>query len=170
VVLSLGAITGGAMYLPPIWSLFSKRQTKESLLGTTIISLIINAFFKFFAPDLIGVQLDRASEMTLGVFLPVLLLSIWEIYARIVKLPPSEISLSASEHIGNDNKADLEAESEQEANNNKAGIAKIGLGILAISILLLAVGAYAQEMYSIGMGILLLGLSAWMIKVNKTNK
>jgi solute:Na+ symporter, SSS family len=44
VVLSIAAITGGALYGPAIWALFSEKQTGKSILGVTAISLIINVF------------------------------------------------------------------------------------------------------------------------------
>ena len=49
-VLSVGAVTGCSLYGPPIWSLFSKRQTGKSVLACTIWSLGINVFFKFITP------------------------------------------------------------------------------------------------------------------------
>ncbi|GAL80627.1 predicted sodium-dependent galactose transporter [Algibacter lectus] len=66
VVMSLAALTGGAMFLPPLWALFSKLQTGKTVLSVTVISLGINAFFKFFAPDLIDLTLGRAMEMGVG--------------------------------------------------------------------------------------------------------
>ena len=44
VVMTLAALTGGAMFLPPLWALFSKKQTGTSILTVTLISLAINAF------------------------------------------------------------------------------------------------------------------------------
>ncbi|EPR65469.1 sodium:solute symporter family protein [Cyclobacterium qasimii] len=44
VVLSIGAVTGGALYAPAIWGLFSKRQTGNSILVVTSVSLVINVF------------------------------------------------------------------------------------------------------------------------------
>lgn len=44
VVISVAALTGVPLYLPIIWSLFSKRQDKTSVLTTTIFSLAVNVF------------------------------------------------------------------------------------------------------------------------------
>lgn len=79
VVISLAALTGVPLYLPIIWTLFSKRQTSTSCIVTTVLSLAVNGFFKFITP-LMGVSLNRAEEMILGVIFPILCLSIFEIY------------------------------------------------------------------------------------------
>lgn len=81
VVISIGALTGVPLYLPVIWSLFSKRQTGRSVLSVTLVSLAVNLFFKFVTPAF-GFALSRAEEMILGVGFPFLCLAIYEIYAR----------------------------------------------------------------------------------------
>lgn len=78
VVISVGALTGVPVYLPIIWSLFSKRQTARSILGVTFISLAINLFFKFVSPVLFGFSLDREWEMIIGSVIPIVLLLISE--------------------------------------------------------------------------------------------
>ena len=50
VVISVAALTGVPVYLPVIWSLFSKRQTARTILSATFISLAINLIFKFVTP------------------------------------------------------------------------------------------------------------------------
>lgn len=87
VVMSLAAITGGAMFLPPMWALFSKYQTGKSALVITVITLAVNAFFKFLAPTLLNFSFDRAQEMGFGMGIPILLLTAFEIYARSRKMP-----------------------------------------------------------------------------------
>jgi SSS family transporter len=81
VVLSISAVTGGALYAPAIWGLFSKRQTGASILGATTVSLLVNLFFKFVSPQVLGYSLGRSGEMLLGVLLPLLLLGSYEVYA-----------------------------------------------------------------------------------------
>ena len=81
VVLSIGAVTGGALYGPAIWALFSKRQTGKSILLITGISLVINLFFKFISPTIFDFSLSRSMEMLVGVGLPFLLLACYEVYA-----------------------------------------------------------------------------------------
>ncbi len=80
VVLSMAAVTGAPLYLPPIWALFSKRQTGWSILLTTLICLCVNLFFKFLAPSMLGVSLSQAHEMLLGAFLPIVMLCVFEVY------------------------------------------------------------------------------------------
>lgn len=78
-VLSVAAIVGGSLFLPPLWSLFSKRQTAFSILTVTIVTLTMNLLFKFVTPDLIGFALSRSQEMLVSVFLPLTLLTLFEI-------------------------------------------------------------------------------------------
>jgi hypothetical protein len=88
VVISIAALTGVPLYLPVIWSLFSKKQTGRSVLSVTIISLLVNATFKFILPQLLtDFHLNRAQEMTLGVSVPFVLLVISEIILRMKNIP-----------------------------------------------------------------------------------
>jgi solute:Na+ symporter, SSS family len=86
----VAALTGCPMYMPLIWSLFSKRQTGKIALATTVISLIITLSFKFLLPVLIDFNLSRAGEMILGVVVPAVLILIFEIILRIRKTDISE--------------------------------------------------------------------------------
>ena len=83
VVLSVGAITGAAMFLPPLWSLFSKLQTGRSVLTVTIISLVLNLFLKFISPYFLNISLSRSMEMIVGVGIPILLLVFYEVKFRL---------------------------------------------------------------------------------------
>ena len=79
VVISVAALTGVPIYLPVIWSLFSKRQTARTILGVTFSSLAINLFFKFVTPWLFGLALNRTWEMIVGAMVPVIMLAVTEI-------------------------------------------------------------------------------------------
>ena len=81
VVLSVGAVTGCSLYGPPIWALFSKRQTGKSILLITAISLGINLFFKFLSPIFFDFGLSRAGEMLWGAITPFILLGLYELWA-----------------------------------------------------------------------------------------
>lgn len=81
IVLSVAALTGAPLYAPPIWALFSKRQNGKSIAFITVISLLINLFFKFITPILWEFGLDRAEEMILGVGGPLVMLLGYEIWA-----------------------------------------------------------------------------------------
>ena len=82
-VLSVGAITGVPLLAPPIWALFSKRISGKDIISITIISLVINLFFKFITPWLLDLKLDRAAEMALGALVPMGMLLILEIWAAL---------------------------------------------------------------------------------------
>jgi Na+/proline symporter len=78
VVLSIGAITGGPLLAPPVWALFSKRLTGRATLWITGASLLVNLIGKMGLPLLMGLKLTRGQEMTLGVGLPLVLLTGYE--------------------------------------------------------------------------------------------
>ena len=165
VVLSVGAITGAALYLPPIWSLFSSRQTGQSALVTTIISLAINSGLKFFG-DFVGISLSRAEEMITGVSVPILILVGYELYYRLQNQPKAVI-IPASPS---------EDSSEQEENtnaNNQQGTRVIALGILAVGALITGLGllaGHAQMLISV-VGFTVLALGALLAnKVRKDRK
>lgn len=82
VVISVAALTGVPLYLPIIWTLFSKRQTGCSVLSTTLLSLGVNALFKFITP-FFGFGFNRAEEMIVGVVFPVVCLLVFECYYKI---------------------------------------------------------------------------------------
>ena len=168
VVLSVAAITGGAMYLPPVWSLFSKRQTALSIISATVISLLINAYFKFLAPTQLGITLSRELEMGLGVGLPVLILLIWELWFLLKG--ENQISSYNNEQTITVNLSSqpVEGETEEQKTENKEGIKKIGMGTLAIGVLMFLLGIYAWEVYAIITGMILSGLSSWIIFRQRT--
>ncbi len=83
VVLSISAITGGPLLLPPIWALFSKRLTGKATLIITGLSLGLNLVFKSVLPLITGSGLSRANEMLLGVLFPLILLIICEVYYAV---------------------------------------------------------------------------------------
>lgn len=167
VVMSVAAITGGAMFLPPMWALFSKYQTGKSVLAITIVSLIINSFFKFVSPGLLDFFLDRAQEMWLGVGVPVVMLFLLEIYARTKKTGISQytdyqvlVAKKASGPI------------EETGEGNKRGAKVIGIGVSSTGILLLIlsyIGKTGNELVA-GMGVLVILLGAFIIYRNSKNK
>jgi SSS family transporter len=159
VVLSLAAITGGALYLPPIWTLFSRKQTAVSILSTTLLSLAINGFLKFLSPIWFGFSLSRAAEMGLGVAVPVLLLLSWEILGKkhaapfSQAIPPSDSPVAPT------------------APANRAAIAKIGYSVLAIGLLMLGLGLYETtgRWLTLALGALISALGGWLAMNNRTS-
>lgn len=79
VVISVAALTGVPIYLPVIWSLFSRRQNARSVLAVTLLSLAVTLSFKFLTPAF-GLTLSRGAEMAVGAFVPVLMLILTELY------------------------------------------------------------------------------------------
>ncbi|MDG2357402.1 MAG: Na+:solute symporter [Polaribacter sp.] len=139
VVMSLAAITGGSMFLPPMWALFSKYQTGKSVLTVTIISLLVNSFFKFLAPSILDVSLNRAQEMGLGALVPILLLIAFEIYAKS-KTP------DISQYLQHKKIVEIKNQEEEidETKGNKRGGRVIGIGVSSTGILLLLLSIIAQ--------------------------
>ena len=160
VVMSLAAITGGAMFLPPMWALFSKYQTGKSALIVTVITLVINAFFKFLAPTLLNFSFDRAQEMGFGMGIPVVLLAVFELYARTQKKTTIEYDnyqLKVAEKI---------SETEEEAAaGNKKGTRVIGIGVALTGLMILILSFIAQTGALLvgGMGLLVLLLGSYII-------
>ncbi len=165
VVMSVAALTGGAMFLPPLWGLFSKHQTGKSVLAVTVISLAINAFFKFLAPDSIGITLDRAMEMVVGMGIPIVLMGILELYFIQSKSDTSQytkyLAIASSKETANDK--------EEEANNNKKGIRVIGVGVASTGILIIILSFMADSAKLLvgGMGTAILLLGLFIIKKSK---
>ena len=155
VVMSVAALTGGAMFLPPLWSLFSKYQTGKSVFGVTLVSLLVNAFFKFLAPAIIQVKLGRTEEMILGVGLPVVLLIATELYFWLKQIPPH--AWQAYQNILAQKPSQPFASSE----GNQKGGRVIGLGVCATSVLIIGLSLWAGQhtllVATMGVGVGILG-------------
>lgn len=138
VVISIAALTGVPLYLPIIWTLFSKHQTTGSVMTATLLSLALNAFFKFVTPYAFDFAFDRAEEMLTGVLFPIIILTVWEIYARFRKIEDErhQSSLLA------DN-ANVVAE-ESNSSDNSQSLKVIGIGIGASGVLILGLGLLAD--------------------------
>ncbi|MBU2881663.1 Na+:solute symporter [Psychrosphaera sp. B3R10] len=144
VVMTMAALTGGALFLPPIWLLFSRYQTGASILTTTIVSLAVNGFFKFISPEFLSVSLDRAQEMMLGVGLPVIILAVFELVLRARKqqapLYQAYVEATAARTVA----AEL-VSNEQHNSDNTKGIKVIGFGITAIGAIMLSLAFIADK-------------------------
>lgn len=137
--LSVGAITGGPLLAPPIWALFSKRLNGSATLYITLLSLMVNLTFKIVLPFAIDYRLDRATEMILGVGLPVLLLGVYECYA-FYKGRLSEEYLRLQERKSARAQAVASEASAEEAREvrkqNQFGLRVIAFSLAFISVLL----------------------------------
>ena len=171
VVISMGALTGAAMYLPPLWALFSRRQTGASVLTITILSLGINLIFKFLTPE-VGLTLSRSMEMIVGVGVPILLLVIHEFvlaarrgtassYEHYVRMPPPAHQIE-----------DLEAKAASQEADNRKGQRIIAVGVLITGALIALLGLYSVATTSIvlvmGLVVVVIGLVMYTRKKAKT--
>ncbi len=135
VVISVAALTGVPLYLPVIWTLFSKRQTRYTVLATTLISLFVNALFKFITP-LFGFGLDRTLEMVVGVSVPVVLLIAFELYLALQGKEDEHVA--ACQALIKEREAQAKAHPvEVTANKDSLKVVGIGVGITAVVIIVL---------------------------------
>jgi SSS family transporter len=163
VILSVASITGGAMYLPLIWTLFSKRQFSNTVLGATITSLIVSLGYKFLIPAITGESLSTAASMVMGVIVPVSIMVILEIWLWITKKPTNEYEkyqqylLVKADTVAA--APDTTAESDSE---NLFGKRMIGVGILVTAIIIgiLGIISIAGRPYVIGTSVVLLALGS----------
>ncbi len=162
VVLSVAALTGCPMYMPLIWSLFSKKQTGMTVLTTTVVSLGITLSFKFLVPALIDFNLTRAGEMILGVSVPVVLILLSELFLRIKPVSEQDYIPEkgyAEEKIPAGEKA---VTNEESADGNRQGLKMIAIGILITGTIIGVLGlmSSAGRGYVLGVATLLLLIGA----------
>ena len=162
-VLTIAAITGGAMFLPPLWALYSSRITGKSSLFVTITSLIINSFFKFLAPSLLDITLSRALEMSFGVGIPFFLLAVSEIYLTLIN-SNKDAFYAYKKNI----EMTQEVSEDEGANENKKGGKVIGIGVLATGLIMFVLAFIAQNgaMLVGGMGAAIMVLGFVVIRKN----
>lgn len=144
VVLSMAALTGAALFLPPIWALFSKAQTGSSTLVATILSLSVNLAFKFLIPSIYGFELSRAQEMMVGVAVPIGILAAVEIAFRLKGVPNAQYE----KYIVNQSAKHAAASVVERAGSESAnlfGRRIIGIGVLAIGIVICVLGILAED-------------------------
>jgi len=141
VVLSIAALTGAPLYLPPIWALFSRRQTGKSILVTTVLSLSINVIFKFITPNIFNYELTRPSEMMVGVLVPIFILTMFELiykykgqpnseYEQYLKIQKTKLSLKQQS---------IQEEDISEESNNFA-MKILSIGVISIGLLITGLG------------------------------
>lgn len=153
VVISVAALTGVPLYLPLIWSLFSRRIDGRAMLTVTVASLAVNAALKFVAP-VAGFALDRAGEMLAGVLVPALLLLVCEVRGRRCGATVPMLERTAAPDAGDDG-----------SEANRFSVKVIGIGALFAGTFIAVLGALADEHRAIplGMGLLLaaVGVAAY---------
>jgi SSS family transporter len=164
VILSIASITGGAMYLPLIWTLFSKNQNSYTVLGTTILALGVSMVYKFLIPAITGNTLSRAAEMVLGVLVPIVIMAIFEIVLRLKNRPITEYeNYQRYLMVKVDFKAQQSGSEVDFEGENNFGKRMISIGIMVTGFIIGALGLIAPtgKVYVLGMAFLLLtiGLS-----------
>ena len=153
VVLSVGAVTGCSLYGPPIWALFSRWHTGKSILACTLLSLAINLFFKFIAPWLLDVQLDRAEEMLLGSITPFVLLLAYDLWARWQQQTSADYALYQGKTAG---QPKISPEEGQESQNDY-GWKVLSWAMGAVGLLVVGLGFFVQRanFLLVGMGVII---------------
>ncbi|MFC3197730.1 sodium:solute symporter family protein [Parapedobacter deserti] len=138
VVLSIGALTGVPLYGPAVWALFSNRQTGFSVLFTTIASLAVNLFYKFGAPLLFDISLNRMQETVLGVSLPILLLVVFEVIYRNKAYRVPDVAVP-------DSSRDTDAGSSRGKRQSALATKTIGVTLLGVSLIIFVLGLFATH-------------------------
>lgn len=162
VVLSVGALTGAPLFAPPIWALYSKRQTGKSITIITLASLAINLFFKFVTPVLWGYSLERGPEMILGVSGPLLMLIFYEVW-MVYKGQISSQYVSYNQKREEDNRIE-EKYSENDDNasfeQNRYGMKVIAITLVFIGGLIIVLSLFASQAKVLvgSMGLLIIGI------------
>lgn len=139
VVISVAALTGVPLYLPIIWTLFSKRQTAGSVMAATLVSLLLNGFFKFATPVLFDFSFSRAEEMATGVLFPVMILTGWELWS-VFRGKQQTVSENMIANVDSEKKDDIPSSDE-----NTQGLKVIGIGIAASGSLIFILGLLASH-------------------------
>ncbi|MBO5685622.1 MAG: Na+:solute symporter [Alistipes sp.] len=162
VVISVAALTGVPLYLPLIWSLFSKNLTGRVLLAVTMGSLAVNAFFKFITPNF-GFSFTRAEEMLVGVLFPALLLTCYEVWHRasgskigVPQVAPKPVASNESADAGTDNA-------------NSIRIIGVGASIAGLFIALIALFSCEESFIPLMIGLLLSLVGGWIVFKTKNN-
>lgn len=162
VVITVAALTGVPLYLPVIWSLFSKRQTGITVLMLTILSLIVNLLVKFGGPFL-GLHLSRGNEMLAGALVPCFLIILSELYLLLKKQSgvsniSSAPSLSSTDSLivqGQDREAD-----------NRYGRRVIGISVTISALIITGLGLSASSgavvITTVGLFIAAAGVFIWL--------
>ncbi|MES2277261.1 MAG: sodium:solute symporter family protein [Bacteroidota bacterium] len=170
VVLSTASIAGGALFAPVIWSLFSKRQTGFSVVLTTLLSLMINLFFKLLGPQLLNIKLTRGTETAFGMGFPICILLLFELYYLIMgEVSPNYINTNQPATVQTNTTNTLANQNTAKQNKFGVQVISISIGAVGIGILLLGIVASKYNNIVIIVGVLVLILSAaiWQLLAKK---
>ncbi len=162
-VLSVGAIAGVPLLAPPVWALFSKRITGKNIVSVTLISLMINMFFKFITPWIFDLKLERATEMALGTLVPLGMLLILEGWASAVGKTSMQyrVYLSKMSVFASGQNRPVEKDSSHE---NTYAFRVLGFTLLVLGLMIGGLGIMAGEgrIYMMVISGLIIGSGVWL--------
>lgn len=169
VVISVAALTGVPVYLPVIWSLFSKRQTARTILSATFISLAINLIFKFVTPHF-GLALDRTWEMIVGTAVPVILLAGIEVVLKAKEfIAPEYLAYISGRNVRMRQEDAGDTEESKRTNRFTRKVLGIGLGLSGVLITVL--GFIAEENIvvpvAVGLVVALIGIYLLILSLRR---
>ena len=169
VVISVAALTGVHVYLPVIWSLFSKRQTARTILSATFISLAINLIFKFVTPHF-GLALDRTWEMIVGTAVPVILLAGIEVVLKAKEfIAPEYMAYISGRNVRmrQENAGDTEESKRTDRFTQKV----LGIGLGLSGVLITVLGFIAEENIvvpvAVGLVVTLIGIYLLILSLRR---
>lgn len=169
VVISVAALTGVPVYLPVIWSLFSKRQTVRTILSATFISLAINLIFKFVTPHF-GLALDRTWEMIVGTAVPVILLAGIEVVLKAKEfIAPEYMAYISGRNVRmrQENAGDTEESKRTDRFTQKV----LGIGLGLSGVLITVLGFIAEENIvvpvAVGLVVTLIGIYLLILSLRR---
>ena len=169
VVISVAALTGVPVYLPVIWSLFSKRQTARTILSATFISLAINLIFKFVTPHF-GLALDRTWEMIVGTAVPVILLAGIEVVLKAKEfIAPEYMAYISGRNVRmrQENAGDTEESKRTDRFTQKV----LGIGLGLSGVLITVLGFIAEEYIvgpvAVGLVVTLIGIYLLILSLRR---
>ena len=169
VVISVAALTGVPVYLPVIWSLFSKRQTARTILSATFISLAINLIFKFVTPHF-GLALDRTWEMIVGTAVPVILLAGSEVVLKAKEfIAPEYMAYISGRNVRmrQENAGDTEESKRTDRFTQKV----LGIGLGLSGVLITVLGFIAEENIvvpvAVGLVVTLIGIYLLILSLRR---
>ena len=169
VVISVAALTGVPVYLPVIWSLFSKRQTARTILSATFISLAINLIFKFVTPHF-GLALDRTWEMIVGTAVPVILLTGIEVVLKAKEfIAPEYMAYISGRNVRmrQENAGDTEESKRTDRFTQKV----LGIGLGLSGVLITVLGFIAEENIvvpvAVGLVVTLIGIYLLILSLRR---
>ena len=169
VVISVAALTGVPVYLPVIWSLFSKRQTARTILSATFISLAINLIFKFVTPHF-GLALDRTWEMIVGTAVPVILLAGIEVVLKAKEfIAPEYMAYISGRNVRMRQENAGDTEESKRTDRFTQNVLGIGLGLSGVLITVL--GFIAEENIvvpvAVGLVVTLIGIYLLILSLRR---